>query len=189
MDPNLPSLPAAIQPVPVAATASTASSLESGPCPQTSLPPRATRLAAAQTYSDIHLTIVAANVQPRISARDAYAHLGYPYQPGPWNCGFTEFLADWSSDSPATMPADCVPNATQTPWSPPADCADITPMYQHVLAWVFTWREDCMPVGGAPVGPAGSQPPKPSYPPMSCRGITFVDANSGQPGFTAEGGF
>lgn len=159
------------------------------PCHTSSLPPVATRLATAASYLDIHLTPVPPDVQPAITAGDAFDRMGYPFRPAAWNCGFTEFLAYWSADTPATMPPHCVPAATtNAPWSAPGDCATLTPRYQHVLAWVFTWHEDCLPSGGAPLAPGQTRPPQPTYAPLSCRAITFVDATTGQAGFMAEGG-
>ncbi len=150
------------------------------PCVQTPLPPPASRLASPRDYlSDIHLTVVAPAVRPKVSAGTAFARAGYWYHPGTGSCGLTETLAYWSSDTPATIPPECVPPATlTTPWAAPSNCPS-TPIYHHVLAWVFTWRSDCHSTGG-PAPLAGASPrPVPSWPPLACTSITFVDATTG----------
>jgi hypothetical protein len=150
------------------------------PCSTASGPPAASRLGSPKDYPgmQIHLTVVAPTIEPKVTARAAFASLGY-YLPGPSACGLSQTLAYFSSDSPGTMPADCeVPATLTTPWAAPTDCP-ITPLYPHVLAWVFTWRSDCESTGG-PAQPVGAPPHSaPTLPPLACTAITFVDAATG----------
>ena len=147
--------------------------LASSPCVESSLPPQAGRLSAPKDYPNLqtHLTVVEASVQPTVSAATAFAHVGY--QNTSSSCGVTQELAYWSSDTPARMPAECAgPDLSRVP----AYCksAAAKPIYQQVLAWVFTWRTDCGPV----IGPPGRIPQQPP-PRLSCTLITFVDATTG----------
>lgn len=93
-------------------------------------------------------------------------------------------LAYWSSDFPATVPPACVPPQTAPVWDPPAFCRHESPkpLFQRVLAWVFTWRTDC--VG---FGPNSARPRATSLP-LGCHAVTFVDATTGERGYSWEGG-
>jgi hypothetical protein len=157
------------------------------PCDPSAPPQAPYRLSAPKYLFDTQLTVVEPSVQPKVSAADALARSGY--QTTPATCGLREVLAYVTAASPATIRPECVPQVS--PWTPPASCAngnDATPIYTHVLAWVFTWRMDC----GLPAGPAlsrGQTPfPVPTYPPLSCATFTLVDATTGQAGFRAESG-
>ncbi len=149
------------------------------PCVEGPLPPQGGRLSAPRDYSSqqIQLAVVEASVQPTVSAAQAFAQVGY--QSTTSSCGVKEELAYWSSDTPATMPTECAgPDLSRVP----AYCksATIKPIYQHILAWVFTWRSDCGPILG-PVPPPGQTPGSPLAPArLSCTSITFVDATTGQ---------
>lgn len=150
------------------------------PCINSSAPPVATRLTNAKDYSEIqtHLAVVGSTAQPKLSAQEAFARMT-DYRADPDSCGITETLAYWSSDTPATIPADCVPHATRTsPWTAPSNCLS-TPLYTRVLAWVFDWRTDCASAGGPASLAGASARPMPSLPPHACTAITFVDAVTG----------
>jgi hypothetical protein len=161
------------------------------PCTKSAAPPVATRLTYAKDYSEIqtHLAVVELTTQPKVSAREAFAHVT-DYQDDPASCGITETLAYWSSDTPATIPADCVPHATRTsPWTAPSNCP-FTPLYTRVLGWVFYWHTDCVSLGGPPPLAGTSPRPIPSWPPHACSAITFVDAVTGHPSdYLTTGGF
>jgi hypothetical protein len=149
------------------------------PCVEGPLPPQGGRLSAPRDYPNLqtHLTVVETSAQPTVSAAQAFAQVGY--QSTSSSCGVTEELAYWTSDTPATMPTECAgPDLSRVP----AYCksASTKPIYQHVLAWVFTWRTDCGPVLG-PVPPPGQTPGSELVPArLSCTSITFVDATTGK---------
>lgn len=150
-------------------------------CTPATGPPQDSRLAYPKDYPAIqlYLTVVEPTIQPKVSGAEAFTRLSY--QPGAEDCGLTEFLAYWSSGAPANIPADCVPQATaSSPWVAPANCAS-TPLYKHVLAWVFTWRTDCLTLGGPVESRAPTVDPASSSPPQPCTAITFVDADTGDP--------
>jgi hypothetical protein len=121
-----------------------------------------------------------------VSASAAYAVLEHQFHVSAYACELRETLAYWSSDFPASTSPQCVPQPGPV-WNPPPACAREIPKpwYQHVLAWVFTWRTDCIVLG--PVRQPGAAP-IPTAPPLSCRAITFVDASTGQLGSMYEGG-
>jgi hypothetical protein len=177
--------PGAAATPPPTATAATSSPVP--PCVPTSFPPRPSRqVFPADLSNGVHLGAVAPGVRPRLSATAALARLSQWYQPGAGNCGLTETLASWSSDNPATVPPECVPPANlTTPWAAPSNCP-ATPIYQHILAWVFEWRTDCHSSG--PAAPVGTTfLPRPTLPPLACTAITFVDATTGATGDLTEG--
>ena len=159
-------------------------------CTPASGPPPTSRLASRRDYPAIQttLTVVESTVQPKVSGAKAFARL--PYRPGAEDCGLNEFLAYWSSDTPATISPDCQPHSSpNSPWGAPLNCTS-TPLYKHVLAWVFTWRTDCITLG--PYNPgAGTEPgTMPSRPHLACTAITFVDADTGRPSdYLTTGGF
>ncbi len=152
------------------------------PCVKSAAAPPASRLTAPRDYSQlgVHLSVVPPSTMPGVSAHSAFIHLPYGYQADPQSCGIAEILAYWTSANPATIPASCVPpDSGTTPATPPADCPT-TPLFAHVLAWVFTWRTDCSPTG--PNVPAGMPAHVvPSWSPFACTAITFVDATTGHP--------
>jgi hypothetical protein len=161
------------------------------PCTKSVAPPVATRLTHPKDYPEIqtHLAAVESTTQPKVSALEAFARMT-DYQGDPASCGITETLAYWSSDTPATIPADCAPPANiATPWAAPSNCPS-TPLYPRVFAWVFYWHTDCTSLGG-PAPLAGTSPrPMPSWPPHACSAITFVDADtSHRSDYLTTGGF
>lgn len=182
-----PAVPGASATAPPTATTATSSPVT--PCVPTSFPPRPSRLASPTDLSNgIHLAAVAPGVQPRVSATAALARVSQWYQPGAGNCGLTETLASWSSDTPATIPPACVPPANlTTPGAAPSNCR-ATPTYQHVVAWVFEWRSDCQSSGGPAPLSGTTVRPQPTLPPLACTAITFVDATTGATGFLYVGG-
>jgi hypothetical protein len=153
-------------------------------CTPESGPPPPSRLTSTRDYPAIQttLTVVESTVQPKVSGGEAFARL--PYRLGAEDCALNEFLAYWSSDTPATIAPDCQPHSSSsTPWGAPFNCTS-TPLYKHVLAWVFTWRTDCITSG--PYNP-GAMPPRPR---LACTAITFVDADNGRPSdYLTTGGF
>jgi len=159
-------------------------------CAPASGPPPTSRLASTRVYTAIQttLTVVESTVQPKVSGGEAFARL--TYRPGAEDCGLSEFLAYWSSDTPATISPDCQPHASlNSRWGAPLNCTS-TPLYKHLLAWVFTWRTDCITFGRPSPG-AGPKPgPMPSRPQLGCTAITFVDADTGRPSaYLTTGGF
>lgn len=164
---------------PTAPTSTEVIANTAAPCTRASTPPAASRLAAPAEYTQIQvkLAMVGSTTQPRVSANDAYARMT-DYKSDSAGCGITETLALWSSATPATMPADCVPPAIHaTPWAAPASC-QLTPLYTDVLAWVFTWRTDCLSSGGAYL--AGSTPrAMPTSQRFACTAMAYVDATTG----------
>lgn len=162
------------QELPVSATATAA--------PQAAEPfrlePLVSQLAGPVTYSTMGITLdpVDPRATPPISATGAYSRCsscphGTPEQ------GFRQQLAYFSANTPATMPAECVPQGaplTSACMNPPT-----VPIYQHRLAWVFTWYEQCLVLG--PVG----QPPGPSF---SCLNVVPFDATTGDETYSFSGG-
>jgi hypothetical protein len=148
-------------------------------CVEGPLPPQGRRLSAPRDYPNLqtHLAVVEASVQPAVSAAHAFERVGW--QSTSSLCGVSEELAYWSSDRPALMPSECAgPDLSRAPTY--CQSASIKPIYQHVLAWVFTWRTDCGPISGPPL-PPGQTPISRSLPAgLSCTSITFVDATTGK---------
>lgn len=159
-------------------------------CTPTSGHPPPSRLASRRDYPAIQttLTVVESTVQPKVPAGKAFARLSY--RPGVEDCDLNEFLAYWSSDAPATISPDCQPHSSpSSPWAAPLNCTS-TPLYKHVLAWVFTWRTDCISFG--PYNRAAGTKPgtMPNRPDVACTAITFVDADTGRPSdYLTTGGF
>src|ERR1039458_8860875 len=118
-------------------------------CTPASGPPPTSRLASRRDYPAIQttLTVVESTVQPKVSGAKAFARL--PYRPGAEDCGLNEFLAYWSSDTPATISPDCQPHSSpNSPWGAPLNCTSTrsTSTYspgflrgaQTALHWVRT---------------------------------------------------
>jgi hypothetical protein len=142
--------------------------------------PSVSRLAAAAGYPSMGFTLdpVSPQVNPPISASDAYLRCqgcphGTPVQ------GFRQQLAYFSANTPATMPPACVPSGLPMP----ASCANdpAVPLYQHRLAWVFTWYSTCPSFGGPP----GSSPSTP----FTCLNVVPFDATTGEETYSFSGGF
>jgi hypothetical protein len=64
----------------------------------------------------------------------------------------------------------------------PASCASdpAVPVYQHRLAWVFTWYSPCLSFG-----PPGSLPSTP----FTCLNVVPFDATTGDETYSFSGGF
>jgi hypothetical protein len=183
---RLPFLPLGL--IPAVALPATAVPMVAVLCTNTAGPPTATRLTTLRDYGDIHLNAVDPAAQPKVSAKQAFERIAYEYQLGVGVCGIAEVLAYWSSATPGTIPPQCVPQTTQTSASPPPAACPVTPLYTNVLAWVFTWRMDCVPAGGPYIPPGMSRPTPHSWPPLSCSAITLVNAATGEPGVLIESG-
>jgi hypothetical protein len=140
--------------------------------------PSVSRLAAAAGYLSMGITLdpVSPQVNPPISASDAYSRCqDCPH--GTSVQGFRQQLAYFSAKSPATMPAACVPSGVPMP----ASCANdpAVPLYQHRLAWVFTWNSPCLSLG-----PPGSSPSRP----FTCLNVVPFDATTGDETYSFSGG-
>lgn len=166
----------AAPPPPVMVTASPARLAVSEPfSPQ----PFVSRLDAAAGYPSMGITLdpVSPQVNPPISAGDAYSRCqGCPH--GTAVQGFRQQLAYFSANTPATMPAICVPSGVPMP----AGCANdpAVPLYQHRLAWVFTWHSTCLSLGGPP----GSSPSTS----FTCLNVVPFDATTGDETYSFSGG-
>ena len=141
--------------------------------------PSVTRLAAVAAYPSMGVMLDPVNpqVSPPISAGDAYSRCqGCPH--GTSVQGFRQQLAYFSANTPATIPATCVPQGVPMP----ASCANdpAVPLYQHRLAWVFTWYSPCIDLGGPP----GGSPSKP----FTCLNVIPFDASTGDETYSFSGG-
>lgn len=146
------------------------------PCVPIAPQPVPYRLAKPEVLNDIHLEVVEPSVQPRITSAEALAKTVVPV-PFPHSCAFRAVLAYFSSSSSGTLRSGC--SQVPSPSDAPA-CAGRNGMqfYTHILAWVFTWRNDCGSAGGGPAR-AGPSTPLPSPPPYSCATVLVVDASGG----------
>lgn len=167
----------AAAPQPVIVAASPAQTAVTEPF---SLLPSVSRLAAVAGYVSMGITLDPVNPQlnPPISAGDAYA-LCESCPHGTLTQGFRQQLAYFSASTPATIPAACVPSGVPMP----ASCANDpgVPIYQHRLAWVFTWYSPCLSLGGPP---PGSSPSKH----FTCLNVVPFDATTGDQTYTFSGG-
>ena len=166
----------AAAPQPVIVAASPAQTAVTEPF---SLLPSVSRLDAVAGYVSMGITLDPVNPQlnPPISAGDAYA-LCESCPHGTLTQGFRQQLAYFSANTPATIPAACVPSGVPMP----ASCANDpgVPIYQHRLAWVFTWYSPCLSLGGAPGGPPSK--------PFTCLNVVPFDATTGDETYTFSGG-
>jgi hypothetical protein len=146
------------------------------PCVEASLPPQGVRLAAPRRYSvnQTDLAVVEARVQPRISAADAFAAVGYQSAS---SCGIKEELAYWSSDSGRR------PSPRSAPGGPLAGSGllQVRPHQTHLPArpgvGIHLAHRLCPQLGSGPC--ARTDPwvqPVPAR--LSCTSITFVDATT-----------
>jgi hypothetical protein len=141
--------------------------------------PSVSRLAAVAGYPSMGITLnpVDPQLNPPISADGAYSRCqSCPH--GESVQGFRQQLAYFSANTPATIPAACVPSGVPMP----ASCANDpgVPLYQHRLAWVFTWYSTCYSFGGPP----GSSP----SPPFTCLNVVPFDATTGDETYSFSGG-
>ena len=140
--------------------------------------PSVSRLAAVAGYPSMGITLTPVDppLNPPISAGDAYLRCQRcPH--GTSVPGFGQQLAYFSANTPATIPAICVPSGVPMP----ASCANdpAVPIYQHRLAWVFTWYSPCLSTG-----PPGSSPSTP----FTCLNVVPFDATTGDETYTFSGG-
>ena len=143
-----------------------------------SFQPSVSRLAAVASYPGMGITLDPVNPQltPTIAAADAYSRCQVcPH--GPSVQGFRQQLAYFSANTPATIPAACVPQVVPMPTS----CADApaVPIYRHRLTWVFTWYSQCVATG-----PPGGTPPKA----FTCLNVVPFDATTGDETYSFSGG-
>jgi hypothetical protein len=142
------------------------------------LQPSVSRLVSVTNYLGIEITLEPVNAQltPPISATDAYARCQMCPHDQPVQ-GFRQQLAYFSSRTPATMSAACVPQGAPLPSS----CLNpaTVPIYSHRLAWVFTWYSECLALG-----PVGSSRPSA----RTCLNVVPFDATNGDESYSFSGG-
>ncbi|MFI5282787.1 MAG: hypothetical protein ACHQ0J_06615 [Candidatus Dormibacterales bacterium] len=138
--------------------------------------PVVSRLVSTVSYPNLGITLdpVDPGLTPPISADEAYARCQCPHDTPVQD--FRQELAYFSSNTPATIPAECVPSAQPMPSS----CANTpaVPIYRHRLAWVFMWYEECISFGPAGPGPRT----------FTCLNVQPLDAATADESYSFSGG-